>query len=175
MSIRSQFLSFWPYALTAAVLYSIPMAIFVHSANFNSIYFLYMGNAFFLAGIVFFLYRYNKKRADDASGSSMVIAGHITTAIGILMSCILALLVIFIFIPNILQPEIPDKVLQNANPSQPAPGKTHGLLLIIFMNAIIGNLCTGSFTSIILPYSLKKNQTKDKASEFVNIRKIDKD
>ncbi len=59
-----------------------------------------------------------------------------------------------------------DTVLQNA-PSQKTDGKTNGMVLMIYMNAIIGNVATGSFASIILAYTAKVNQTRDKESNFL--------
>ena len=43
--------------------------------------------------------------------------------------------------------------------AQTGTGKTHGLVFFVFMCAVIGNICGGSFASIMLPYTAKRNQT----------------
>ena len=53
-----------------------------------------------------------------------------------------------------------DKVLTDL-PAE-SHGKTHGLLFMIFLNALIGNAAAGSFVAIILAYYAKPDQTKDK-------------
>jgi hypothetical protein len=47
--------------------------------------------------------------------------------------------------------------------------KQTGLVFMLYMNAIIGNFAAGSFASIILPYAAKRNQKKDKHSEYWKI------
>lgn len=174
MSNKSQFSSYLTYGLISAILFCIPATFFIRSGDFRQIYLLYLGNALFLIGILLFLLQYNKKRAENASTSSMLISGHLTAVTGIVIACILSLLLVFIFSPDVFSSH-PDTVLENANPAQQGIGKPRGVLFVLFMDAIIGNFCTGSFVSLLFPYTIKKDQTKDKASEFVNIRKVDKD
>jgi hypothetical protein len=170
MFTRLKLIGYLTYGIIAAVLYCIPMVFFVRSGNFEDIYLLYIGNALFLVGIVLYIVHYNNKRAQNGSTSSILIGGHITTGFGIVLALLLSLLLILIFVPGVLHSNA-DTVLQDANPSQPAEGKFRGILFILFMNTVIGNACTGAFVSILLPYTIKKDQTKDKASEFLNIRK----
>lgn len=163
--------SYFTYGLISAVLFCIPMLFFLRSGDFQDIYLLYVGNALFLFGILFYLLKYNKKRAENASTSSMLMAGHITTVVGVVLACVLTVLLMFVFVPGIFHSN-PDTVLENANPSQPGGERFKGLIFILFMDTIIGNFCTGSFVSLLIPYTIKKDQTKDKASEFLNIRKV---
>lgn len=110
---------------------------------------------------------FNKKKGEDASTQTMVAAGHITTATGIVISLIVAVIALFIFVPDLLNSGQSDTVLQNA-PSQTGTGKTHGMVFMLFMNTIIGNLVAGSVPSILLSYTAKKDQTKDRKSEVLN-------
>lgn len=143
------------------------MIIFISSASYRDTWWLYVGNVLFLFGIVFFMLRFNKKKGEDASTQTMVAAGHITTALGIIISLIVAVIAIVIFIPDIFNSGQSDTVLASA-PSQTGTGKTHGMIFMLFMNAIMGNLVAGSFPSIILSYTAKKDQTKDRKSEVLN-------
>lgn len=149
------------YSVLAAVLFSIPMIEFVRSANFNATWWLYVGNALFMVAIAFYMLHHIQGKKEGASAGSMVIAGHITTIAGIILSCIISFIVISIYIPGIFSSGRADTVLQHA-PAQQNDGKTKGLVLMVFMNAIIGNIVAGSFTSIMLAYTAKLNQTKDK-------------
>ena len=58
--------------------------------------------------------------------------------------------------------------IQASNPqlqeSPPQMGHLNrGLVFVLFMNAIVGNVSTGSFISILLPYTIKRNQKGDMA------------
>jgi hypothetical protein len=90
-----------------------------------------------------------------------------TTITGIIISTIVAVIALLIFVPDILSSGQSDTVLENA-PSTTGTGKTHGLVFMLFMNAIIGNLVAGSLPSIILSYTAKRDQTKDRKSEVLN-------
>jgi len=148
------------WGIIAAIVFCIPMIMFVKSAEFSSTYLLYIGNVLFLVAIAIYMLSFNKKKGENASTQTMNAAGHIATFFGIIISCIVAAIVLSVFMPG-------ETILQDA-PAQTGNGDTHGLVFMVFMNAIIGNLVGGSFVSIILPYTARKNQTKDKKSEVLN-------
>ena len=154
-------------AIVAAFVYAIPMIAFVKSSNYNNTYYLYIGNFLYLIVIAFFVYSLNSRRSENASSQTMRAAGHIATVFGIILSCIVAFIALMIFIPDIFSSGMSDSVLANA-PSQTGTGKTHGLVLMLFMNTIIGNFCGGSIASILVPITARKNQTKDNKSEALN-------
>jgi hypothetical protein len=89
----------------------------------------------------------------------MVAAGHITTIMGILSALALSILLLVIFVPGIFHAEA-GKVLKNA-PANTEHGNTNGLVFKVIANAIVGNMATGSFVSIMLPFTLKGDQTKE--------------
>ncbi|MEJ7680021.1 MAG: hypothetical protein WKG06_19615 [Segetibacter sp.] len=159
--------SYLMYGTLAAILFCIPMIIFVSSAKFSNTWWLYVGNVLFLLGIVFFMLAFNKRKGEDTSTQTMVAAGHITTVVGIIISIIVAVIALLMFVPDIFNSGQSDTVLENA-PSGTGTGKTHGLVFMMFMNAIIGNLVAGSVPSILLSYTAKRDQTKDRKSEVLN-------
>lgn len=159
--------SYLTYGVLAAILFSIPMIIFLSSAKFSSTWWLYIGNVLFLLSIVFFMLSFNKKKGEDPSTQTMVAAGHMTTITGIIISIIIAVIALLIFVPDIFSSGQSDSVLENA-PSTTGTGKTHGMIFMIFMNAVIGNLVAGSVPSILLSYTAKRDQTKDRKSEVLN-------
>jgi uncharacterized membrane protein len=156
---------YWPmylkFAALAAIVYCIPVIFFLRGGDYTDAWLLYIGNFLFLFPIMLFLFRFNWQRKQNASSVSMLSAGHITTAIGVIMSCILCLILMLIMVPGYLQSGTADKVLQDA-PANMVDDKTNGLSFMVFADAIFGNVSTGSFISIIYPFSLKRDQTKEK-------------
>ncbi len=159
--------SYLMFGMLAAILFCIPMLIFISSAKFINTWWLYVGNVLFLLGIVFFMLSFNKKKGEDPSTQTMIAAGHITTIVGIILSIIVAVIALLMFVPDILSSGQSDTVLENA-PSTTGTGKTHGLVFMLFLNTIIGNFVAGSVPSIVLSYTAKRDQTKDRKSEVLN-------
>ncbi len=157
---KEYFFSYIKWGALAALAYCILMISFIRSDAFSGAYLMYIGNVLFLIVIALYMLFFNKGQAENASTQTMTAAGHIATAVGIIISCIVAAIAVAVFIPS-------DTVLANA-PAVTGTGKTHGLIFMVFMNTIIGNLAGGSFASIILPFSARKDQTKDKKTEALN-------
>ncbi|MDQ6814055.1 MAG: hypothetical protein M3040_09970 [Bacteroidota bacterium] len=165
---KKEYLSFYlTAAIIATILYCIPMVMFVRSADYNNTYLLFIGNFLFLIVIGAFVLFFNKRKGENASTQTMRAAGHIATVFGIVLSCLAAFIAISVFIPSIYNSGGSNTVLENA-PSQTGTGKTHGLVFMLFMSTIIGNLCGGSVASILIPITARKDQTKDKKSEVLN-------
>lgn len=160
---KNEILSFLKYSVVAAILYLITVVIFLYSDSYQTTYVLYIGNVMFAIPIVVFILNFNKKRDKNASKKMMVVAGHITVVMGVLLSCI----VIFILLA-IMHPSGYKAVSQTANElAKPTPGlsgNTHALLFILFMDAVFGNIGTGSFISLMLPATAKRDQTGETAT-----------
>jgi multisubunit Na+/H+ antiporter MnhC subunit len=150
------------YSVLAALLFCITVFIFLRDSTFTGTWWLYVGNALFGVAIALFVLWFNKTKREDASTSSLVVAGHITTVIGIIISCIVSYLLLIMFVPGLFQGGEADVAAEGA-PATVDTGKTDGLVFMIFMNAIVGNVAVGSFVALLLPYSAKRNQTKDSA------------
>lgn len=155
----------WPlyikFAALAAIVYCIPVFFFLRDATYSSAWLLYLGNLLFLFPIMFFLIRFNQLRKQNASSVAMLTAGHIATAIGIVIACILCFILILLMVPGWLDAGSADKVLQQA-PANTVDDKTKGLAFMVFSDAIVGNVSAGSFISIIYPFTLKGDQTREK-------------
>lgn len=154
----------WPMflknGLIAAIMYCIPVFIFIKQSLFQDAWVLYLGNFLFLIVVVLFLVRFNRNRRDNASSVSMFAAGHILTATGIAISCLLCFVLLIIMVPGFLHSGQAEKVL-HGQPAQTVDDKTNGLSFMVFANAILGNISCGSFVSIVFPFSLKGDQTKE--------------
>jgi hypothetical protein len=156
------------YGAIAAVAYSIPMIYFVYSASFADSWWLYVGNFLFMIVVAVFVLADNRKKRENVNTSLSLVSGHLVSVIGVVLSCIIGFIALNIAVPNLLGSGQVDKVLEQA-PSQAQNGRTDGLALLLFMNAIIGNISAGSFVSIILPYTMKRNQTKETVISRVNV------
>jgi len=149
------------YGLLGAVVYCIPVAIFLSDPEFSQGWLLYLGNLFFLFAIVGFVYHFNRKRSENAGTLAMLAAGHIATLFGIVISCLLAFLLMVIMVPGYLDAGTTEKVL-TGEPANTTYDKTRGLSFMVFATAIIGNVSAGSFVSIIFPFAMKADQTREK-------------
>jgi hypothetical protein len=159
--------SYIKWGVISAIAFCIPMFIFLNAKQYSETWWLFLGNGLFLVAIAIYMLQLNKMRGENDSTQNLVAAGHIATVIGIIISCVVAAIALPMFVPDIFSSGKSDSVLTDS-PSQMGTGKTNGLVFILFMNATIGNVCGGSFASIIVPYTARKNQTKDRKSEVLN-------
>ncbi len=149
------------YGLAAAVLYSVPLIFLLKHTAYSQIWLLYLGNFLFMLTVAGFLLIFNRHRDKNASSTAMILAGAAVSILGIIISCLIAFILLSIMIPGLFHSGVPDKVLTGA-PASTVPDKINGLLFMIFGNAAIGNGAAGLFVSIIFPFTLKGDQTKEK-------------
>jgi hypothetical protein len=155
------------FGTMAAVVYSIAAMLFLKSGVFADSWWLFAGNFFFMVVVGAFVLRTNYKEKENINTSLSVVSGHLVATIGVVLSCIFAFILLNIHVPNLLS-DGPVKVLEQS-PAQTQNGRTDGLALLLFMNAIIGNITAGSFASIILPYTMKRNQAKESVISRVRV------
>lgn len=144
----------------AAILFCIPVYLYIQYANYEQSWLLYLGSFLFMIVMWMHTIRESRKRDNSESTVALVFASHMATVAGILFSCLLCLLLLIIFVPGYLHQGEAYKTLQDA-PVNTIHDKTEGLSFSVFMAATIINFSVGSFTAIVLPFYLKKNQTKD--------------
>jgi hypothetical protein len=80
---------------------------------------------------------------------------------------VVATIALVIFVPDIFGSGKSETLLSNA-PAETGTGKTNGLVFILYMNTIIGNFSGGSIASILMPITVRRDQTKDRKSEVLN-------
>ena len=157
----------WKYyikcAVIAAILYCIPVFLFLRTTTWSQTWLLYLGNALFMVTIVGALIGFNRRRRGNASSMSMVLAGVITTILGIIISIAICLLLLSVEIPGLYQSGAPDKILKG-EPVNSVPDRSRGPVYLVLFNSFMGNISTGLFVCIIFPFTLKGDQTKEEAS-----------
>jgi hypothetical protein len=162
---RKHWIEYAVYGAVAALLYCMLLFFHLREGSYESIYLLYIGNAVFGAAIFIYnlklLYRpYEKKRT-----VSMLIAAHLATVAGTILSIIFAVLLMLAFYPDMFSSTPATPGLESA-PANTQRDRPEGWLFMIIINALILNFSAGSFISIVSSYAGKINQTKDKPAHL---------
>lgn len=155
LNIRATLIS----GIIAGVLFCIPALIYIRSANYEKSWLLYMGSFLFMITVWIHTMIESKKRGDNESTIALVFASHSATMVGIVVSCILCFILLSLFVPGYLSSSHPKTLIEE--PANIIHDKTEGLSFSVFMAATAINFSVGSFTAIVLPFMLKKNQTRD--------------
>ncbi len=158
--IRKILSTYVVYSWVSAAVYSIPMICFFRLANYTESWILYIGNALFIVCVAISIISYNKKLGGNTRLTELVVAGHTITLIAIVISCLIILLLLFIYVPNIFDSLPAEKILKQA-PANMGAGKTDGLVFALFVNATMVNFIAGSFASIVTSVSAKGNQKSE--------------
>ncbi len=147
-------------AAIAAVVFVIPVYMFVRDGNYTETWLLYMGS--FLFGLVVGIHTYldSKKRKHQESTVALIFASHAVTILGIAIACALSFIILAVGVPGYLGGGESATVLEN-EPANTINDSTDGLQFQVFLVATIVNFSVGSFIGIILPFSAKRNQKKD--------------
>jgi amino acid transporter len=147
-------------ASIAAVAFCIPVFFYINMANYTETWLLYLGSFLFLVVMWFDTTYENKRRGENESMVTMVFATNVTTIVGIIFSCIICFIMLSVLVPNYLGAGNAEKVMVR-EPASSIDDKTNGLSFKVFMAATVINFCAGAFVGIILPFTAKRNQTKD--------------
>ncbi len=149
------------FGLFAAICYAISVAVFIEKAKYADTWVLYVGNFVFMVVVVALLF-YISSVANFNSGAIALMGSGIKTVLtGVIFSCILSFILLLILVPHVLG-QGPPSISMSGNPVNRSINQTNGLVFMIFINGIIGNMVTGSFVSILFPVSIKRNQKSEK-------------
>ena len=149
------------FGAIAAVAFCVPVFFFIQRAQYAGAWLLYLGSFLFMAVVAYHILRDSKKRGDNESTVALVFASHMVTIAGIIIACFLSFILLSSMVPGYLGKGMADKLLKG-EPAHSLKDKTDGLSIDVFMAATIINFSVGSFVSIIFPFYLKRNQTRDK-------------
>lgn len=151
---------YFAYAFVAAIAYSITLFFFLEDTTYSRIWLLGVGNMLFLFFIAAFLITMNSREKKNAGSMKMLKEGHVVTLMGTILALIIGIILLLLFIPDLFQSGTPSTVLKNA-PANTVHGKTNGLVFKVILDILIGNIVSGAFASIIFPFTLKGDQTKE--------------
>ncbi len=160
MLVMDQVKSYFLFSIGAESVYCVTAYMFISQDSFSSSWILFVGNVLFAMVIAAFIFTYNMRYKMNAKPQVMVAAGHITSVMGIVISCVVIFLLLAIVTPHIYH-----VAANNSDALEKAPptlqGNGHGLMLVLFMNAVFGNIAASSFISIVLPFTAKRFQKSD--------------
>jgi len=155
-------LAYFKYSIIPAIIASIPIVFFIKDSRYSQTWLLYVGDAIFLFSMIVVILLLSKKAHHNAATGSLLIAGHAITVFGIILICVITFILLLLFVPGLLHTGDTDKALKQT-PTNMVYDKTHGMMFILFVNAIIGTFAAGSFASVIMSYGTKREQRGDKA------------
>src|SRR5690349_20837105 len=84
------------YPFLAALLYSVPAAIFLFNTAYQNIWILYVGNILFCGMVLWSLIHFNHKVRDEASLPSMFMVGLKITLFGLILASLFCFLLLAI-------------------------------------------------------------------------------
>jgi len=149
------------YGFAAAVFYATFVALFLQNNKYENLYLIYIGNFVFMFIIALYTYTLVSRPYEGKRSVAMLIAGHLASIAGLVLSIGLSAVLISFYFPGWFA-ELPDEALiQNA----PASLQLHNAFSLIFVTGINIVLVSGGGTSlivVIISYAIKQNQTKDK-------------
>jgi hypothetical protein len=154
----------FPFALLAAVLYIVPVLVFILEDNYVDSYWLYIGNVFFAAGILIGVRAYNKRRHENALTMSMLASGITTSLMGAVIAFFLLLLILLIDIPHLFHHAGAGKQMTEG-PANITKDSTNGLKFMLFFDDVLGNMLAGAFVTVFYSFTAKRDQTGQTAEK----------
>jgi hypothetical protein len=154
-------LGYFKYSIIPALIACIPMFFFLKDARFSETWLLYLGDALFLICMIVVMLTLNRKAAENPATGSLLIVGHVITIFSIVIVALVAFILLLVFVPDLFSSDAGRTLKQT--PINMVHGNTNGLAFIVFMNALFGTGSAGSFISIMMSYTMKKEQRGDKA------------
>jgi hypothetical protein len=137
------------------------MFFFLRDSRFPETWLLYLGDALFLFSMIVVMLILNKKAASDAATGSLLITGHAITIFSIIIICLIAFILLLFYVPGLFSSNAGRALKQT--PTNMIHGNTNGLAFVVFMNALFGTGAAGSFASLMMSYTMKKEQRGDRA------------
>lgn len=165
-------LGYFKYSILPSILACIPMAFFLRDPKFSQTWLLYLGDGVFLFSMISIMLVLSKTAHHNAATGALLIAGHAITVFSIILICLITFIMLLIHVPDLFAQGNTTKALKQT-PTNMVFDKTRGLMFILFMNAVFGTGSAGSFASIIMSYSMKREQRGDRA-EIQLVRKFKK-
>ncbi len=153
MPDKSSVLYLSRFGIISAVLYCLPVILFLKDRQYTDTWLLYLGSAIFLICIFVFGIVYGGKKNVQ---SSKKYNGFVVTVLGVIFSCILILLLAFILAPGVFGIGSANDVLQQT-PAAITKKNEHGLLFMMLGDAAIVNFCKKIFFAVM---TRSKNEEK---------------
>lgn len=153
------------FGALAAIAYIIFVFIFLSDNRYENLYWLFFGNMAFTIVIAIHSLLQINRPYEGRSSIRMTLISHSSAFIGVVISCVLVAIAVFIYFPNMASPMPTDKLVTNAHDTNQLRTPAQ-LMMMIFIDAIVPNFALGSFFSVLISYVCKRDQTKEKTAEL---------
>jgi hypothetical protein len=140
----------------AGLTYVITVWCFLSRADFQTPRVLFIGSVFFMFVIMTYAVRLTRRKSENYSTWSMIIAGQMCVATGIIVSVIGSFVLCWFYMKRFVDGTGGQDFFRKSTNAG-----TSNTLILIFIAAIIANYCAGAFISAMVAYALKPDQTKD--------------
>jgi hypothetical protein len=155
------------YGIVAAIAYLIPTLYLLFENKYQNLYLLFVGNALFMGVIFYYNFYLAGHPYDSKRAVSMLMAGHLATLVGTIISAVVVTIFMFILFPDLFSAHPANEVLAQSN-SEARTAYPSGFLFMVLLDVILGNASVGSFATILTSYVNKKNQTRDEPADVKN-------
>lgn len=156
---------YFSYGFLAAVLYIIPVFLFLSQKKYENLYYLYIGTGLFMFTIFFYALRLVNRPYDSKRAVSMLIAGNLATLAGVFISIIFVIIGFFFYFPGMFSITPTESLIRDSPPTV-QPVRPSDLLFMIMILTVFANTAVGAFVSVVTAYVGKKNQTEDKPASL---------
>ncbi len=167
---RQHIREYLAYGTLAGALYATPVLLFFSRGVYADLYFIYIGLGLFMFTIFSYALKLVNRPYDRKRAVSMLIAGNFATICGVVAAFLIVGFGFLFFFPDVFALKPVAATISNA-PATIQPRRPSGLLFMIMIITIFGNISVGSFVSVITAYVGKKDQTADKPAHLdVNLK-----
>ena len=157
MSTQGFLKTYVPRGLIGAVVYCIPVVIFLSTEKYQSIWILFLGNVLYLISTATVIYLTYRAHAFETPPLTSAISGHILSLVGATLSVIFSVALYLLF--DLVLRGSKTEMMVNA-PASFASNSTHGMLFVLLMNAAFGNTVAGFFAALFTSFDASKKPNR---------------
>lgn len=158
MTVKSFLKKYFLKGLFAAALYCIGVVLFLINEDYTSMWLLYVGNAMFLLSIAGILYLHYRKLHFEGPVVEETFSGYILTLTGTVLSVILSAILYLLF-EFVFRSRSGETIV--SSPAGLSADTSNGLLVVLFMTAVICNTTAGFFASLFTAVDTTKRWAGD--------------
>jgi len=140
-------------AILAALLFTIPAAMFLFSSSYSNVWLLYIGNILFSAIVLWAVIRVNHRVHDRASIRSMFSVGIKIMFYGLLIASVLCLIML-----SVQSSMVSASTAIDESPTQAGSDTRGDLVITLFTNTVLINAVLGTLASLLGSSVAKGNQ-----------------
>ncbi len=150
--IKNFLKTYFSRALIAACVYCITVVIFLISKKYQSVWILFLGNAFYMLSVGAIVFLSNKAKKFNQSPVTSAISGNILSITGAALSVILSVVLYLIFYASNNSESL------HKAPAEMSVNPTFSMLFILVLVAAFGNTVTGFFAALFTSFDVSKKK-----------------